>query len=458
VNSRRVHPRLRALRPWLIGAIAIAIVGAAMFLRAYRVHDPTKPPTIDELADNGGGKVPPMQPGLEKIDHFVFIIQENRSFDSYFGTYPGADGIPPGTSLQGFLGNEVASYHDSALNNRGGPHGWLSAQADIDGGQMDGFLKQSYASLALSPRKFGDFGSPDDVMGYHDHREIPNYWDYAHLYVLQDRMFESVASYSLASHLYILAGQSGGYVGGPLVPVPRTFTFPEITQLLKNTNIDWKYYVKQGRSPDTGNDSLVGMSSEETQAAHLYTNKNPLPAFPAVRDDPGQWSRLVDQEQFFADARAGTLPQVSWVIPSDDVSEHPPSSVADGMAYTTGVINAVMASPDWDHTAIFLAWDDWGGFYDHVPPPSVDRYGYGLRVPGLVISPYAKQGYIDHNTASFDSWLKLVEERYGVPSLTLRDTGAYDMRDAFDFTQAPRAGVQLSATPSGTPYPPRVVR
>jgi phospholipase C len=449
---------VRAASRWLIAGLILVGLGAAILWRTHSRHNEPRLVTRSDLLSNGGGKVPAMQPGLEKIDHFVFIVQENRSFDSYFGTYPGADGIPPGTTNAGFLGKQVASYHDASLTNRGGPHGWVAAQADVDGGLMDGFVKQSWGSLALSPQLGSDQGTPDDVMGYHDSREIPNYWDYADLYVLQDRMFESVSSYSLASHLYMLAGQSGGYVGGPLVPIPHEFTFPEITQLHKNSRLDWKYYVREGRAGDTANDALVGMSSDETQAAHIYTNKNPLPAFPAVRDDPPQWNRLVDTEEFYKDASSGHLPQVSWVIPSDTVSEHPPSDIADGMAYTTGIVNSVMASPDWKHTAIFIAWDDWGGFYDHVQPPVVDRYGYGLRVPGLIISPYAKRGYIDHTDASFDSWLKIVEERYGVPSLTSRDTSAYDLRGAFDFTQPPREPVQLSATRQGTPYPPPVVR
>ena len=445
-----------ALAPALVVAVAcsISLAGCA----GSRSGVTPRPVTTAELQANGGGSIPGRPPGLEKIDHFVFIVQENRSFDHYFGTYPGADGIPQGTSLPGFLGRQVASYHDTSLQNRGGPHGWEAAQADIDGGQMDGFLKQSWSSIALSPPINSAAGNPDDVMGYHDYHEIPNYWDYANLYVLQDHMYESVASYTLPSHLYMLAGQSGGYVGGLFVPVPRSYSFPEITQLLKNTDIDWKYYVREGREGDTEDDDLVGMSADETQAPKIYTNKNPLPAFPAVRDDLSQWNRLVSTDQFYVDTKAGRLPQVSWVIPSDDVSEHPPSNIADGMAYVTGVVNAVMNSPDWNHTAIFIAWDDWGGFYDHVMPPKVDQYGLGLRVPGLIISPYAKHGYIDHQETSFESWLKLVEERFGVQSLTARDTQAYDMIDSFDFTQAPRKPVILKATPQGSPYPPPSVR
>ena len=396
-------------------------------------------------------------------------MQENRSFDSYFGTYPGADGIPPGVSVPGPQG-PVASYHDTSDINRGGPHGWDNSLADIDGGKMDGFVTESYQAkgsaggLPTSPGGNNPLGIPTnpgvavgknplDVMGYHDYHEIPNYWNYAHLYVLQDHLFESVASYSLPAHLYMLAAQSGGYVGSKGQPVPTSYSFPEITELLASGKITWNYYVTSGSIPDTEDDHVVGTIPQQQQAPHTYSLWNPLPAFPAVADNPAQNARLVSTARFYMDAEAGTLPQVSWIIPSGAVSEHPPAGVREGMAYVTGLIDAIMQGPDWDTTAIFLSWDDWGGFYDHVVPPKVDQYGYGMRVPGLVISPYARQGYIDHSTYSFESWLKIVEERFGVKSLTARDANAKAMLADFDFTQQPRQPVVLSAARAGSPYP-----
>jgi phospholipase C len=191
----------------------------------------------------------------------------------------------------------------------------------------------------------------------------------------------------------------------------------------------------------------------QTQNPDKYTDFNPLPAFPKVQNNPEQRNRLVDSSQFYIDAQNGKLPQVSWVVPDMNVSEHPPSSVSAGMAYVTGLVNAVMEGPDWNTTAIFISWDDWGGFYDHVPPPKVDKYGFGIRVPSLVISPYAKQNYVDHKTYSFDSWLRTVEERFGVNPMTARDTKANDMLNAFDFSQMPRPPVILNATREGSPYP-----
>ena len=384
-------------------------------------------------------------------------MQENRSFDSYFGTYPGANGIPQGISfIDPHDGTTVTPYHDTNDINLGGPHGWDNAQADIDSGKMDGFLTQAYKGLnangtPLAPNTTPGH-NPKDVMGYHDYHEIPNYWNYARLYVLQDNLFESVASYSLPAHLYMLAAQSGGYTGYKQTQ-PSTYNFPEITELLTAANIDWKYYVTSGKLPDTEDEHVVGTQSQEQQNPDKYTFWNPLPAFPKVQNDPSLRMRLQGTSQFYKDAANGNLPQVSWVIPSSAVSEHPPAGVREGMAYVTGLINAIMNSPEWYSTAIFVSWDDWGGFYDHVAPPKIDQYGLGIRVPGLVISPYAKQGYIDHKTYSFESWLRIVEERFDVNPLTARDTNALDMLDAFDFTQNPRPPYNLSASRAGSSYP-----
>jgi phospholipase C len=437
--------------------VALALAMGLVVLACAPGVGNTSPPATTPNPPAAIAPAPEAPPGLEKIQHFVFIMQENRSFDSYFGTYPGADGIPPGVSfVDPYDGSTVTLYHDTNDINRGGPHSWDNAQADIDKGRMDGFLNESYKGRNANGTPFNPANTPGrnpkDVMGWHDYREIPNYWNYARLYVLQDRMFESVASYSLPAHLYMLAAQSGGYTGYKQ-PKPSTYNFPEITELLTSGKIDWKYYVTSGRYPDTEDGHVVGSESQQKQNPDKYTLWNPLPAFPKVQNDPAQRSRLQDTSQFYTDARDGKLPQVSWIIPSGAVSEHPPAGVREGMAYVTGLVNAVMQGPDWNSTAIFISWDDWGGFYDHVTPPQIDEYGLGIRVPGLVISPYARQNYIDHNTYSFESWLKIVEERFDVNPMTARDTNALDMINAFDFSQTPRSPIVLSPTREGSTYP-----
>jgi phospholipase C len=187
---------------------------------------------------------------------------------------------------------------------------------------------------------------------------------------------------------------------------------------------------------------------------------NPLPDFTDVRQD-GQLANIVPTTHLIPDARAGRLPAVSWVVPSGDDSEHPPALVSAGQDHVTRIINAIMRSPDWPSTAIFLAWDDWGGFYDHVVPPTVDGQGYGLRVPAMVISPYARQSYIDHNTYSFDAYLKFIEDDFlsgqrldpktdgrPDPRPDVRENASIlgDLRNDFDFNQTPRPPLILPTT------------
>ena len=418
------------------------------------------------LAASGGGlsllttcnQASNVTKGLEKIEHFIFIMEENQSFDHYFGTYPGADGPPKGVALRDPVdGTMVAPYHLTADIDFDAPHDWFNAEADINGGKMDGFLTQAYTRYALTvPSYSKDPGyNPKEVMGYYDGSDIPNYWNYAHLYTLQDHMFESVSAYSLASHLYMLAAQSGGYVGTPQ-PYPTEFDFPEITELLANDNITWNYYVTSGTTLDAQG-RAIGSASDQANDPDQFTLWNPLPAFPKVQNDETQRVRMVDTAQFYSDADAGTLPSVSWICPFflNPLSDHPAfkGGTRTVMAYVTGLVNAVMQGPNWESSAIFISWDDWGGYYDHVAPPKVDNYGFGLRVPSLVISPYARQGYIDHRIYSFDSWLKTLERRFGIQPMTNRDKKALDMTACFDFSQKPRAPFVMSANTTGTPYP-----
>jgi phospholipase C len=267
-------------------------------------------------------------------------------------------------------------------------------------------------------------------MGYHDWHEIPNYWDYARHFVLQDHMFESDTSWSLPAHLYLVSGWSArctrdadplschSAVQDPGSPPgepgntngrPPDYAWTDLTWLLHRYDVSWGYYVAKGDQPDCDDDAMF--CAPVPQDATTPGIWNPLPYFDTVRED-GQLSDVRPLADFFDEAKAGTLPSVSWITPAQAVSDHPPALITAGQAYVTGLINTIMRSPDWDSTAIFLAWDDWGGFYDHVKPPAVDGQGYGLRVPGLVISPYAKTGYVDHQTLSFDAYLKFIEDDF----------------------------------------------
>jgi phospholipase C len=437
--------------------------------------------------------------GIHKIRHVVVIMQENRSFDSYFGTFPGADGIPHGMCVPDPLnGGCVAPFHDPADMNSGGPHGMVNAAADIDGGAMDGFVGQAERGLGCST------ANPDcspcaeqasgqaqpakcvDVMGYHDAREIPNYWAYARNYVLQDQMFEPNASWSLPQHLFMVSEWSAfctnplqpfscrgalqnpnadwtSSINGPSDNTPH-FAWTDLTYLLHGQNVSWGYYVFQGAEPDCENDSSMTCAPVQ-QAPQTPGIWNPLPSFTDVRQD-GQLSNIQSLSNFFSQAKTGTLPAVSWIDPSGVVSEHPPSLVSAGQTYVTGLVNAIMQSPAWNSTAIFLSWDDWGGFYDHVVPPVVDANGYGLRVPGIVISPYARAGAIDHQILSHDAYNKFIEDDFlggqrldpqtdgrPDPRPNVREANPIlgDLRTDFNFSQVPRPPMVLPVHPAPGP-------
>jgi phospholipase C len=393
--------------------------------------------------------------GLGKIDHFVFILQENHSFDSYFGTYPGADGLPPDVCLSGQpRARCVAPFHNSGDVDADAPHDRNDALADIDSGHMDGFLARSFSRGGLCTtvgHVCAPGQDPRDVLGWRDWRDIPNYWTYASQFSLQDHFFASSLGYTLPNRLFSLSGQSGGLTdsGHPTKP---SFSFPSIVDSLDTTGVDWTYYVTTERQLSAADGHVVATTFANRLLPTAFSYFNPLPAFVGTRSDPGRLDHLVDTTSFYADARAGRLPAVAWIAPSMELSEHPGHSIHQGMAYVTGLVNAIMAGPDWDTTAIFISYDEWGGYYDHVTPPTVDGEGLGLRVPSLVISPYTRVGYVDHQVYSSASWLRTIEERFGLAPLTARDANAAPMLEMFDFNQQPRPPVLLDATPRGSPY------
>ena len=431
--------------------------------------------------------------GIHKIRHVIVIMQENRSFDSYFGTYPGADGIPMRNGVPTVCvpdpvnGRCVKPFYDPADRNGGGPHQQIDARKDINDGKMDGFIRQ-YRRATHQCRGLHDprcavipNAKVPDVIGYHDWRQIPNYWTYARNFVLQDHMFESDTSWSMPSHLYMVSGWSAkcssatnpmSCVGNdenpgspPGEPQDRSgkvphYAWTDLTYLLHEHHVSWRYYVMTGNQPDCATGGLRCASvKQDAKTPGIW---NPLPWFTTVKHDH-QLHDVQPLDRFLRAARTGTLPSVAWVAPSQAVSEHPPGLVSAGQAYVTRLIDALMRGPEWDSTAIFLAWDDWGGFYDHVQPPRVDGYGYGLRVPGLVISPYARKGYIDHQTLSFDAYLKFIEDDFlGGARIDPKTDGRPDRRPTvrenakilgnlvadFDFAQKPRRPLLLPPRPN----------
>ena len=430
--------------------------------------------------------------GIHKIKHVIIIMQENRSFDSYFGTFPGADGLP--TKNGAFTvcnpdprtGQCMGPYHDANDSNGGGSHSAAGSLLDIDNGKMNGFVIQA----ETAGKGCSNIANPvcptsanPDVMGYHDGRDLPNYWAYARAFVLQDHMFAPDASWSLPAHLYEVSAWSAyctrhddpksckNEVAHPALPPdlhghgkppnPKPiYAWTDVTYLLHAHQVSWGYYVMKGTEPGCMDYSSPDCPPVQ-QAARTPGWWNPLPYFDTVKDD-GELSRVQPLENFYKQAHDGTLPSVSWIVPSKNVSEHPPHLVSAGQSWVTGLINAVMQGPDWKDCAIFLAWDDWGGFYDHEVPPVVDENGYGIRVPAMVISPYAKPHSIDHQILSFDAYLKFIEDDFlGGLRLNPKTDGRPDPRPTvredvpilgdltkdFDFKQKPLPSLILPISP-----------
>jgi phospholipase C len=373
--------------------------------------------------------------GIHKIRHVVIIMQENRSFDSYFGTYPHADGIKMKHGVPTVCNPDpkthacVKPYHNRFDRNAGGPHGTANAILDINHGKMDGFQAQAREGRFLACHNADNPGcslrpGKPDVMGYHDWHEIPNYWDYARNFVLQDHMFEAVNSWSLPAHLSLVSGWSAqcSRQGDPMSCKPALngpfgardgqgvdYPWTDLTYLLHRYHVSWRYYVANGSQPDCTNNQMF--CGHVPQGALTPSIWNPLPSFDTVRQNH-QLGNIQPFGDFYSAAHKGRLAAVTWITPSQGVSEHPPARVTAGQTWVTHLIDTIMRGPDWKSTAIFLSWDDWGGFYDHVKPPIVDGEGYGIRVPALMISPYARTGYIDHQVLSSDAYLKFIEDDF----------------------------------------------
>jgi phospholipase C len=319
-------------------------------------------------------------------------------------------------------------------------------------------------------------------MGYKTRKQIPNYWHYADEFVLQDHMFEPVRSWSLPAHLYLVSAWSArctdandpmSCTDAPNQPPKdaryengRTpiYAWTDITWLLRRNGVSWRYYVANGTPADCGDGAGIcrrpGVDDSTDSTPMIWS---PLNYFTTVQRSK-QADNIQHLKHFYTALRKDKLAQVVWVMPNQKNSEHAPTGRIDrGQAWVTEIINAVGRSKAWDNTAIFLVWDDWGGFYDHVAPPRVDQNGYGLRVPGLVISPYAKKGFIDKQVLSFDAYLRFIEDVFldgkrldpdkiarPDPRPTVREEVPImgDLIHSFDFDQEPRKPPILEPWPS----------
>ena len=393
-------------------------------------------------------------PDLTTITHWVFLIKENRTYDNYFAAFPGGNGATTGTISSGQVITLGRTPDTPPIDPT---HTWAGSQTAQDYGRMDKFDMACGAALN------------DVCMTEMTQADVPNYWTYASTFTLADNMFSSMHGVSFPNHLYTVGATADGAIDNPpmqsnswgcdsppgtFVPwlnsqgyvsnVYPCFDFTTIADSMENAGLSWKYYA-----PGQG------------QRGYAWSA---LDAINHIRNTSLWTQHVVDTTQFITDAQTGNLPALAWLTPPGYQSEHPQgASACAGENWTVSMINAVMQGPNWNTTAIVLTWDDYGGFYDHVAPPQVDFYGFGPRVPMIIISPYAKPAFISHKQYEYASFLKTVEERFGLPSLSTRDADANDLLDSFDFTQRPLPPLVLNqrtcpvVSPLQVTFPPQKV-
>jgi phospholipase C len=477
-------------------ALALAITAVAWGIRASSGEEDGGPraggATGPQPGSPGPGSASPTDPATSPgpspslpatpedipIKHVVFVVKENRSFDHYFGRYPGADGATSGQRTDGST-VELSVPPDVEPYDLG--HDFRAGLIGINGGKMNGFDRINDAT-----------GKPSESLaGYSafTRQGMPNYWAYADRFVLSDHFFTSMYGPTFPEHLYVIAAQSnqivgnklsadheGSYCDDPTEFAPRfrnlsdaekrdvmrlerpadgfqfndlgpiaayweqirsCFDIPVLPDLLEDAGISWKYYAVEN----------VWM--------------NGMQAIKHVRFSP-MWNKVQPPTQFLADVQGGNLPAVSWLIPEEPFNEHPGAgkSVCAGENWFVQQMNALMNSKYWKDTAVVLVWDDFGGFYDHVLPPAYDIMGLGPRTPALIISPWTRRGsnpkggYIDDNVYEFSSVLRFIEEIWDLPSLTERDARADPLTGAFDFSAEPRTQKLILPLRQDCPYGP----
>jgi phospholipase C len=370
------------------------------------------------------------------IKQVIYLMLENRSFDNLFGRFPGVNGATVGVSRG--IEKPLIRCPD-----------WLPG---------DLYHDHTAALLCLNDREVDGFGIGPwgEVYGYSQFHEaqIPNYYRWARDYAISDNFYASALGPSYPNHFYFIAGQSGGVFDNPeniesrrdgdkifkswgcdaigddaFVSVKdrhgnvtrhdTCFSYRTVGEQLTEAGVDWTYYAADWGQPG------------------YFWN-----AYNGIRDvfhDDDYWDAHVRSvDHLLKDIRNNRLPAVTWITPRFELSDHPPYSTSFSHNWVTDIVNAVMHGAMWEHTAIFITWDEWGGFYDHVMPPQIDQIGLGIRVPLLTISPYAQRGLIDDELGEFSTPLRFISDNWGLDPLTPRIAKTHNMEHLFDFSSRPR--------------------
>jgi phospholipase C len=387
------------------------------------------------------GPPPTIPPGFSKIQHIIIIVQENRTVDDLFNGFPGADTVTSGKNSHGGTVDLKPVPLEAPYDPR---HLHPDFLTEWNGGAMSGFDKE-----VINPNP-GFTAPPNAAYGYVPHAESAPYFHLAEQFTFADEMFQTNQGPSFPAHQYLLSGSSvpqpgsnesiseniigygqsqnnggcdapsgstvllidsQGNEGNPIFPCLERQT---LVDLLDANRVSWQYYTPNSFFIWSGIDAI----------RHLRYG--------------GDWVNVsVPETNILRDISSGTLRSVSWVVPTGANSDHSGSDSNTGPSWVASVVNAIGSSSYWDSTAVFVTWDDWGGWYDHVGPQILTSYELGLRVPLIVVSPYAKAGYVSHVPHEFGSLLRFVEERYALGTLGYTDARADDLTDCFNFNQAP---------------------
>ncbi|HYA57250.1 MAG TPA: alkaline phosphatase family protein [Thermoplasmata archaeon] len=413
---------------------------------------------------------------MDHIDHIIFVVMENHAYDSYFGTYcqvkskacPSvANGIPSGTCVPEFPNEKgkpcIRPWNFTAQNwSLGGVpmlHNYNSSIKAWNNGLMNGFYHAE--------------NSQNIPFGHYNGTTAPTYWDIAEEYTLEDNFFSSIFSYSLPNHWHIVAGQAPAIIiqnftaepsGSPWPPdvfIPHEHTYlnesnktTAVEDLLVRTNVSWNYYDQPlaknyQRAIEV---TLIDNGTKVASDGSAYNYFDPLAA-KAESYTKAFVSHFVSNTQFYSDARNGTLPSISWVIPPGQFSDHPPDNSTLAQNYVASLVDALESSPDWNSSIMYITWDDYGGFYDHVDPPVMFGEQLGFRVPLLVVSPYSVKGSVPNATGYFESILRGMEWRFGLGCITALDCNAPLPLWGLNFSSGPRAPILFPTDFNDSLYP-----
>jgi len=358
------------------------------------------------------GQTPELQPEELDIDTLVLVMMENRSFDHYYGALRleeqrAVDGLQAGFSNPGPGETSVPIFHLDPRCIADPPHSWDSSRLQINGGRNDGFVQAHAARVGA--------GLAHQVMGYHNRAQLPFGYGLADEFVICQRWFCSVLGPTWPNRFYLHSAQSNGRMNNAFPETPSGFTWPTLYDRLAAAGIEWGYY---------------------------YTDVPFLTLFGNVR----RQHRTYPLANFFEAARSGQLPPVTVVDPGFGLNDdHPPHDIHLGQAFVSSVLHALGQSPQWARSLFILTYDEHGGFFDHVAPPTVDderaSVGFnqlGVRVPGVIVSPYAKRGFVSSTLYEHSSWPAFVEWLFGLEPLTVRDANANIFLDTFDVDRVRR--------------------